>query len=86
MSSDEQLRRWVAGEPVHNNERGECCPDFSCCEPSLLAPQEVREEFAAADEDKQYMMLGQFLGAALANMGKRDETYICGVDTPVNEA
>ena len=42
----QQLREWVQGNPVHNplsplGDRpieygGECCPDFSCCVPSIM--------------------------------------------------
>ncbi|MDX1700539.1 MAG: hypothetical protein R3250_07980 [Melioribacteraceae bacterium] len=27
---------WVKGQSFHNDIDGECCPDFSCCEPSLF--------------------------------------------------
>ncbi len=62
MTSDEQKRRWVAGESVHNDERDECCPDFSCCNGELLAPQQEREKFAGASEDLRAAMLSVFLG------------------------
>jgi len=31
-----QLRRWVDGNPKHNEIDDECCPDFSCCHPNLF--------------------------------------------------
>lgn len=31
MSPQDQLDLWVKGENVHNPDRDECCPDFSCC-------------------------------------------------------
>jgi len=31
MKPNEQLAKWVNGESIHNKERDECCPDFSCC-------------------------------------------------------
>ena len=37
-SSQLQMEKWLAGHPEHNTERDECCPDFSCCQPHLLAP------------------------------------------------
>lgn len=40
-----QLTRWLHGESIHNGvdrQHGECCPDFSCCVPSLLEPVEKR--------------------------------------------
>jgi len=75
ITSDEQLRRWVEGDSVHRiftaaSERweqdGECCPDFSCCKPELLAEPEVRRAFAAAGEGDRLKFLGSFLGAAIA--------------------
>jgi len=70
ISSEEQLKRWVAGESVHriipNISGGECCPDFSCCKPELLAEEDVRKAFAAASEKERYKFLGHFLGAAIA--------------------
>ena len=66
ISSDEQLRRWVGGESVHNDQRDECCPDFSCCVPELKADAETRKAFADAPEDRRIEYLGMFLGAAIA--------------------
>ncbi len=76
MTSDEQKRRWVAGESVHNDERDECCPDFSCCNVELLAPQEEREKFGEATEDLRSAMLSVFLGRMLAAEGV--QAYIAG--------
>lgn len=42
MTMDEQLAQWLAAKPVHI---GICCPDFSCCNPKLLAPLHEREEY-----------------------------------------
>ncbi|WP_170759919.1 hypothetical protein [Ruegeria lacuscaerulensis] len=69
-----QLSEWVAGRPWHNpfnhdntrhdgdRSEGECCPDFSCCNPDMLAPKEAREAFANAGDDTRFEMLGMFLG------------------------
>lgn len=73
ISCDEQLRRWVNGDPVHRlidkprfrGDDSECCPDFSCCNPELLQPVEVRQAFAAADEKGRNKWLGVFLGEML---------------------
>lgn len=68
-SCDEQLRLWVAGESVHvtvaGRKRGttECCPDFSCCQPALLAPLEVRKAFVRASENDRHAFLLRFLKA-----------------------
>lgn len=40
-----QTRRWVNGQPRHNDIDNECCPDFSCCHPHLfIADRDAREE------------------------------------------
>jgi len=73
MEPDEQLDEWVKGNPVHNDERNECCPDFSCCNGGNIAPREVRERFARAyyeeDRDTQIQMLLMFLGDAFTSLG-----------------
>lgn len=72
MTSDEQLERWVAGDSVHNPDTNECCPDFSCCEPALLAAKEVRERFRDANQHDRFEMLGMFLRCAVAHAGAAD--------------
>ena len=66
MTADEQLELWVLGESRCPNDRDECCPDFSCCMPKLLADKKVREAFANADDEARAAMLGMFLGAAVS--------------------
>ena len=61
MSAQEQLDLWVNGTSVHNNDAGiiggECCPDFSCCNPAMKWSDQKRLEFAAADESTRHKML-----------------------------
>ncbi len=68
--NDEQLRRWVDGDPQHIGDRkdptSQCCPDFSCCRPELLAPPDVRRAFVAAGPNGRGAFLGGFLGAMIA--------------------
>ena len=83
-ASDHQLKEWVAGRPWHNpfncdNTRhdgvtteGECCPDFSCCNPSFLAPVEAREAFAKANEETRGGMLVMFLSGCILEHTKED--------------
>jgi hypothetical protein len=52
MNRNEQLAMWVRGQSVHDTERDECCPDFSCCNPELLAAKEEREHFLASVKSK----------------------------------
>jgi hypothetical protein len=81
MTNEEQLEQWVNGNPVHDDERDICCPDFSCCT-GVLAPLDVRERFAKAyhekDDKTMDQMLMMFLGAAL--QGKN--AYIAGDEVP----
>lgn len=82
MTINEQLEKWVNGQPIHNTSCDECCPDFSCCNPSLLAEESVRKRFAQAvaegDERLKHEMLGMFLGAALSAAGKGTQVHIAG--------
>lgn len=77
MTSDEQLAGWLAGEPSCPNDAGECCPDFSCCQPSLLADETVRRRFKEATDEERHAMLFGFLGAAMALMTDGD-VYVAG--------
>ena len=80
-SVDYQLKQWVAGNPVHNPIRDECCPDFSCCN-GKIAPVEQRERFVKAvvekDEKTQMEMLGMFLGNAFSD----EKIYVAGLEIP----
>ncbi len=71
MTQHEQLDEWVKGNPIHNDERDECCPDFSCCRKGI-APPKVRERFARAfredDEATTMQMLMMFLGGCLEDI------------------
>ncbi len=82
MTVDEQLAEWLKGNPIHNDERDECCPDFSCCQPDLLADEKTRQAFVDAREDQRTSMLGMFLGAMLEKDGKADDVYLAGFDSP----
>lgn len=75
QSTKDQLEKWVKGESVHNHEHDECCPDFSCCDPKLLAPQREREAFANAIEKHGvesevvlHLLMG-FLGRMTSGVG-----------------
>lgn len=70
MTPDEQLEQWVAGNSIHNTERDECCPDFSCCQSHYKASEEERRLFRDRPELRDSMLMG-FLGAALAGYGEK---------------
>ncbi len=78
MTVDEQLSEWLKGNSIHNDDRDECCPDFSCCEPSLLADQRTRQAFVDADWDIRYQMLMMFLSVGCSQMAGSDKIYIAG--------
>lgn len=65
MTPEEQLDLWCAGRSVHNDERQECCPDFSCCNPKMDTPIPERLLFRDRPELRQEMLFG-YLGKALA--------------------
>ena len=84
-SCDTQLVEWLRGNPRHNVFRNECCPDFSCCQPNLLWCLKQRREFVEASDEKREQMLFISLGSALEELGKRDSTYIAGLDGSASE-
>lgn len=71
VTPEDQLRRWADGDPACPNTSGECCPDFSCCRPKLLWPEEKRRRFLAADRGTREKMLVGALAALVADVGGR---------------
>lgn len=69
-SIEHQLKEWIAGRPWHNTVRDECCPDFSCCRPNLLWPEDVRQKFANATGEMRSNMLMSSIGGLFADEGK----------------
>jgi hypothetical protein len=69
ISPEEQIRRWVAGDSVHNTRRDECCPDFLCCQPKNLAPRDVRERFSKAGIAERNTTCMGFLAGMLRKRG-----------------
>lgn len=78
-SSEEQLKNWVAGKSIHNKERNECCPDFSCCHPTYSASMQDRKIFQEANEATRFKMLGKFLGEAMADYSNK-KVHVAGQD------
>ena len=66
--------------PIHNEKpgEGECCPDFSCCKPNLLAPEGARRRFKEAGGKERIQMLMEFLGALVADSGKEGKVHVAG--------
>ena len=85
MKVIEQLNLWVDGKSTHNEELGECCPDFSCCNKEVNTPQEVKEIFRTAylknDQSLIYRLLMEFLSNALQG----ENVYIVGLEASRQE-
>lgn len=81
---NKQTLEWLKGNPQHNKVDDECCPDFSCCKPELLAPLEIRQVFynAEINNDTKTIerLLGEFLDKAISNIPSKPKTYIAGLD------
>lgn len=70
-TSQEQLERWVLGDAICPNEFHQCTPDFGCCNPKLLWPEEKRRKFMnASDGERDKMMMGGLSGL-IENMNVR---------------
>ena len=82
MTVDEQLVEWLKGNPIHNDDRQECCPDFSCCQADLLVDHKTRWAFVDASEELRMSMLGIFLGSAIEKMASEKKVYLAGFDDP----
>lgn len=82
LTGDEQLKSWLEGKPVHNKDRDECCPDFSCCRPHLLAPEHIRRMYCNADKRGDHetvdKLLMEFLGRLLDDACPDKAVYIAG--------
>ena len=77
MTSDEQLDEWVKGNSIHNDDREECCPDFSCCQTHFKATLEERILFRDRPELRDNMLMN-FLGAAMAGYDPDKKVHIAG--------
>lgn len=63
---------------------GECCPDFSCCEPSLGWPIELRLKFKNADDATRSSMLGMSLTALVNKYAPDKAVHIAGEQNNVH--
>ncbi|OHB67437.1 MAG: hypothetical protein A2V70_03780 [Planctomycetes bacterium RBG_13_63_9] len=77
---DEQLLLWLQGKNVHlrSSRRGEsfsCCPDFSCCQPSLAQPIAVRRAFVNKPNERDGMLM-RFLGRLVESAVPSNRVFI----------
>lgn len=86
MPTEEQVKLWVEGKSVHQEE---CVPDFSCCKPELLQPEEIRIAYARANEKERAKFLDTFVDAAINwsidDMDKRGVFTSRGISSAVVE-
>ncbi len=86
---DKQTLDWRNGKSEHNQTDDECCPDFSCCRPQLLAPREVREIFYNAYLKENHKtterLLMEFLGRMIADLPGKQKVHIVGLDASRQE-
>ncbi len=79
-----QTLEWVKGNPIHNKIDDECCPDFSCCSPHLLAPSEVRQTFYNAvlkdDFKTRDRLLMEFLSKMISADCSEKKVHIAGIE------
>ena len=52
-----QIKRWAAGQSLHNHIDNCCCPDFSCCHPELQASKECINRFLLAAHNRDYLLV-----------------------------
>ena len=82
-----QLDQWVAGNPIHNAEFDECCPDFSCCGSPLWDENKRKVFQRVSDEGNEQavmdMLMGS-LGEMLSNSLPEVNVVVCG-ETPNGE-
>lgn len=76
--NNNQISEWVNGNPIHNKTDGQCCPDFSCCKPHLLADKDVRIKFKEANDSDRFGMLTYFLSALIASETPEEKVHIAG--------
>lgn len=80
MTPEQQLEQWLVGVSLHNQDRDECCPDFSCCRPKLQADLEQRQKFYDLDKKRDSKgldkMLMGFLRALLKSEGKGEKEFL----------
>lgn len=82
MTHIEQLELWLKGESIHNKDKGECCPDFSCCNKKMKTDHKIRKLFYDAYHRKDYkivdtLLIG-FLSDALSTLNVKKKIYVAG--------
>ncbi len=70
-----QLDEWAKGNSLHNDVDGYCCPDYSCCVPTLKAFTRARaiyvQSFILTDEYILDQLQSMFSGAYMNYTGQQ---------------
>jgi len=87
MTQKKQLELWLKGDSIHNKDKNECCPDFSCCNKKMKTDYKIRKLFYDAYHRKDYkvvdVLLMGFLSDAISTMNLKKKIYMAGqVDIP----
>ena len=85
LSIRQQLESWVNGESIHNDERNECCPDFSCCNKSIRTPEDIRVLFFNAYHKGNSRLVNRMLMQFLGGGFSEENIYIAGLETSQRE-
>lgn len=75
---ESQLLMWLAGQPLHNGQssgRGECTPDFACCDPDLLEEPDKRIAY----------VLSRLRDCVVGTMRSEEPSYGEEIDLPTQE-
>ena len=83
MTCLEQLEQWVKGNPIHDHEHGQCCPDFSCCTGKIANEKERRafyEAFKQGNVELTDGMLMMFLSELLVEQLPYKNVHLAGFE------
>ena len=79
VTPEEQLEYWLEGYSYCPSTNRECCPDFSCCNPELLAPADHRRVFVEGNAEIREGMCMSYLGGLIATLPKPEKIHIAGL-------
>lgn len=72
MDRSEQLKEWLDGNSIHDEEDNICVPDYSCCYPNMTTNTHNKQMFAKAwiegDEDALAEMVEDFTAKLLGTV------------------
>lgn len=84
MTAKEQLEKWVNGNSIHNIERDECCPDFSCCDKTIHTDIETKQRFQKAYLENDQATVSKMLTMFLTGLLPKTNIHITGGEINLN--